>query len=174
MPARPLAVAALFTLFAASAQAGAMSVPLNHSVRLPLAGPAQSVVVGSPAVIDVAVVDSRTVFVSGKAPGSTDVTVIDPLGRVVFRGDVSVAGGAPVSIFRGAAQAGGAPSRTDATCTPACRDLTPEQSPSTSVASVGASGAPGSAGAGALGAGAPLVSPQAISSIPAGMGLLHR
>ncbi len=169
MPARPLAVATLFTLFAAGAHAAAMSVPLNHSVRLPLAGPAQSVVVGSPSVVDVAVIDSRTVYVSGKAPGATDVTVIDPLGRVVFRGDVSVAGGASVSVFRGAA-------RTEAMCAPYCRDLQADQASATAAASGFAAASP----ALGIGAGTPtsVISPQAISSMPSTTGLptemLHR
>ena len=88
---------------ASAARASTLRVAINHSVRLPVTGPASSVVLGSPSVVDVSVVDSRTVFVSGKTPGSTDVTVIDPLGRTVFRGDIVVGEGATVRVFRGSA-----------------------------------------------------------------------
>jgi hypothetical protein len=101
---------------AGPAHAGAITVPVDHLVRLPLAGPAGSVVVGNPAVADVMVVDSRTVFVNGKGPGSTDVTVVDPLGRTVFAGGVRVVAetGSHVVIQRGAK------SRADLSCDPTC------------------------------------------------------
>lgn len=97
------------------AHASTLRLALGHSARLPVAGPASSVVLGSPSVVDVSVVDSRTVFVSGRTLGSTDVTVIDPLGRIVYRGDIVVAGasGSSVRVFRGAAM-------TDVACTPYC------------------------------------------------------
>jgi hypothetical protein len=101
---------------AGAAHAGAITVPVDHLVKLPLAGPAGSVVVGNPAVADVMVVDSRTVFVNGKGPGSTDVTVVDPLGRTVFTGGVRVVAeaGSHVVIQRGAKQ------RADLSCDPTC------------------------------------------------------
>ena len=120
------ALAALGALaLAGPAAAGVLTLALNHSVRLPVAGPAASVVVGSPTVVDVAVVDSRTVFVSGRSPGETDVTVIDPLGRIVFRGDVAVtAGGSSVNVYRGA-------TRSQAVCAPYCRTLSNDEAGAT-------------------------------------------
>ena len=114
---RTLALAAALSLAAGAAGAASpLSLAVAHSARLHLAGPAGSVVVGSPSVVDVSVVDSRTVFVSGRTPGSTDVTVVDPLGRVVYSGEVVVAGGErPVSLFRGVA-------RTDVYCSPSCSE----------------------------------------------------
>ena len=100
---------------AGASHAATLRVALNHSVRLPVSGPASSVVLGSPSVVDVSVVDSRTVFVSGKTPGSTDVTVVDPLGRIVYRGDIVVgeSSGSTVRVFRGGAV-------TDVACSPSC------------------------------------------------------
>lgn len=117
-PSRLLPLAGLVALAATTAQAAPpLSLELNHSARLHLSGPAGSVVVGSPTLVDVSVVDSRTVFVSGKAPGSTDVTVIDPLGRTVYSGEVVVGAGRSVSVFRGAA-------RSSLACSPTCSDGT--------------------------------------------------
>ena len=117
---RPIRSALAAALFAAAvagpASAGVLTVAVDHNVRLPLSGPAGSVVVGNPGVADVTVVDSRTVFVSGRGPGSTDVTVIDPLGRMVFAGDIRVVNepGAHVVVHRGAQQ------RADLSCDPTC------------------------------------------------------
>ena len=96
-----------------AAHASTLRVALNHSVRLPVSGPASSVVLGSPSVVDVSVVNSRTVFVSGKTPGSTDVTVIDPLGRTVYRGEIVVGEGSTVRVFRGGTV-------VDVACSPDC------------------------------------------------------
>ena len=113
--ALPFAVALSVLAAAAGAHAANLRVGVNHSLRLPLSGPASSVVLGSDGVVDVSVIDSRTVFISGKTPGSTDVTVIDPLGRTVFHGDISVAlpPGSSVAVYRGSVM-------TQSLCNPSC------------------------------------------------------
>lgn len=129
---RPLLLPVLVSALAAAgaAHAGALTLAMNHSVRLALPGPAASVVVGNPAVADVTVVDSRTVFVSGRGPGSTDVSVLDPLGRTLFSGDVRVMGGSGsrVIVHRGVT----AP--TMMACDPACGVAGGENSASGGVA----------------------------------------
>ena len=112
--ALPLLAAGLAAA-AGGARAASLAVPLNHSVKLPVAGRAASVVVGNSKVADVTVVDSRTLFVTGKAPGSTDVTVVDPLGRTLYASDVTVSagGGAQVTVHRGV-------ERADLNCDPRC------------------------------------------------------
>ncbi len=144
---RPLAVCAALSLAAAGAAAAAspLSLAVSHSARLRLAGPAGSVVVGSPSVVDVSVVDSRTVFVSGRTPGSTDVTVVDPLGRVVYSGEIVVgAGERTVSIYRGV-------TRSDTSFTPDGAVAGPDAGAS---ARTGAAFLLGAAAAGAANAGA--------------------
>lgn len=107
---------ALSAAIAAPAAAGAMSVPLDHAVRLRVPGAAASVVVGNPAVADVTVVDSHTVYVQGKGYGSTDVVVLDAAGRALFNGDVTVTvPSSDVSVYRGSA-------RTDFACAPGCAE----------------------------------------------------
>ena len=98
----PLLAAGLACAAGQAAHATTLVVAVNHSVRLPVAGRAASVVVGNAAVADVSVVDSHTVFVTGKSAGSTDVSVVDPLGRTVYAADVAVGagGGAPVTVHR--------------------------------------------------------------------------
>ena len=104
---RFLPIAALALAFAASAlpaaAAPALTVAIDHVARLSVARPAGSVIVGNPAVADVTVVDARTVYVSGRNYGISEVVVLDEIGRTVWQGDVVVT--APtqgeVSIYRG-------------------------------------------------------------------------
>lgn len=80
------------------------NVAIDHTTRINLRGAAASVIVGNPAVADVTVVDERTLFLSGRGYGVTEVTVLDPLGRTIWSSEVVVT--APnqgsVSIYRGA------------------------------------------------------------------------
>ena len=112
-----LGLAALAAAVATAAVAApAIVVPIDQSTRLTVGGAAYSVLVGSPAVADVTVVDSHTLFVSGRSYGSTDVVVLDRDGVQLYRGDIVVT--APetgrVSVYRGAA-------RTDMACAPGCQ-----------------------------------------------------
>ena len=111
-----IAVATTGAVSTAALAAPGVVVPIDQSVRLNVGGSAYSVLVGNPGIADVAVVDSHTLFVSGRAYGTTDVTVLDRDGGTLFQAEVVVA--APeagrVSIYRGAA-------RTDMACAPGCQ-----------------------------------------------------
>ncbi len=152
--ALPLLVAGLAA--AGAARAAPLSVPVNHSVRLPVSGRAASVVVGNSKVADVTVVDSRTLFVTGKAAGSTDVMVVDPLGRTVFAGDILVVmgGGKSVTVHRGV-------QRADLACDPRC--LAPADSGSS-----GAGATPPGAANAAVAASGPALAAAGMSAGPAG------
>jgi Flp pilus assembly secretin CpaC len=113
-----VAAAAAMALFAGAqtVRAETLVVSLDHSTRLKIAGAAQSVVVGNPTVADVTVVDSHTLFVSGRGYGVTDVVVLDASGRTLYSTEVvvGVAHTGRVSVFRGA-------ERTDMACSPNCQ-----------------------------------------------------
>lgn len=113
---RSLPLSLLITCaLAGAAAADTLVVPIDHSTRLSVAGSAASVVVGNPQVADVTVVDSHTVFVSGRGFGETDVVVLDAAGRTLYAGEVLVGSpnGGRVSIYRGQA-------KTDMACAPGC------------------------------------------------------
>lgn len=78
-------------------------VEKNHTARVALSAPAGSVIVGNPAIADVSVVDSRTIYVIGKGYGRSAVTITDRNGRAIWDGEVVV--GSPtsgsVTIFKG-------------------------------------------------------------------------
>lgn len=138
---RPLLLAAAFIALASPVAAQTLVVPIDHSQRLSVQGSAAAVVVGNPQVADVTVVDSHTVFVSGRGYGETDVVVLDGAGRTIFNGEVLVAApaGGRVSVYRGSA-------RTDMACAPGC---------AVSYRSPTGGGASGSAGGTATAAPAP-------------------
>lgn len=115
---RSIAFAAAAALCAAASAASAASlvVPIDQSIRLNVSGSAASVLVGNPSVADVTVIDSHTLFVSGRGYGATDIVVLDREGRTLYSGDlvVGAADTGRVSVYRGAA-------RTDMACAPGCQ-----------------------------------------------------
>ncbi len=131
---------------AAAAQAETLVISIDHSQRLPIGGAVQSVVVGNPAVADVTVVDSHTLYVTGKSFGQTDVIVLDTYGRTLYQGDVVVgsANVGRVTVYRGGA-------RTDMACAPNCQTVVRNGAPSYmgGGSSGGAGGSPSLSGIGA-------------------------
>ncbi len=142
--AAPLLVAGLACAAGHAAHAAVLTVAVNHSLRLPVAGRAASVVLGNAAVADVTVVDSHTLFVTGKSAGSTDLAVVDPLGRTVFAADIAVSAGPgrAVTIHR-------ATETAELNCDPRCLAPSRDGAPPVGSAMAGApspAGAPVSAG----------------------------
>jgi len=116
------AALAALAIAAFGGAAQATVVPLDHVVRLPLAGGAAEVVVGSPKYLDVTVVNSRTVLVHGKELGVTNLIIYDRAGRTVFNERISVVApmGEEVSVYRGA-------EATQFVCDSSCRTTKVEQ-----------------------------------------------
>ena len=151
--AAPLIAAGLACAAGPLAHAETLRVAIDHSARLPVAGRAASVLVGNAKVADVTVVDTHTLFVTGKTAGSTDVTVVDPLGRTVYAAEISVSAGAgaPITVHR-------AGERSELNCSPRCVTTGDSKPPSlldtlmtaASGAKPGASGAAGGAAPPAL------------------------
>jgi hypothetical protein len=141
---RVLPVAMLLVSLAASAAAEPLTVAIDHSARLNVQGAAASVVIGNPQVADVTVVDSHTVFVSGRGYGETDVVVLDGAGRTLYAGEIMVGtpGGGRVSIYRGA-------ERTDMACAPACEVSFRSPTKGGGSGSAGGASAPGGGGSSA-------------------------
>ena len=106
---------------AVAARAEAVSLPLHHAMRVTVNGAATAVVVGDPSVADVTVIDSRTLFITGRNYGGTNVIALNRYGQTVFAGDiVVVAPATAVKVYRGG-------ERTDLACAPACSPMPPSQ-----------------------------------------------
>jgi Flp pilus assembly secretin CpaC len=85
------ALAASMCLFAASsAQAQAISLDIDQSKPIRFTTPITGVVVGNAGIADVIVHDTKTLFVIGKAVGTTHVLAVDQRGRTVFSGEIAV------------------------------------------------------------------------------------
>jgi len=73
---RQLVIAAVALSLAPAALADPFTVRVDQTVTLKLATPANSVVIGNASLADVAVHDAQTLLVTGKAFGSTNLTVL--------------------------------------------------------------------------------------------------
>jgi len=99
------AVAALCAPAVVAAQSASLNVEIDQARRVQLRGPAGSVIVGNPQIADVTVVDSNTLYITGKGYGVTEVVAVDAIGRTVFQSQVVVTagdGGGRVRVWRGA------------------------------------------------------------------------
>lgn len=87
-------VIALIALCAAlSAPAAAQqsySVPIDQASLLRLPEDASAIVVGNPSIADATLFNARTVFISGRAYGQTNLIALNARGQVIYANDVSV------------------------------------------------------------------------------------
>ena len=86
------------------AQSGSLNIEIDQAQRIQLRGPAGSVIVGNPAIADVTVVDSNTLYITGKGYGVTEIVAVDTIGRTVFQSQIVVtdgAGSGRVRVWRG-------------------------------------------------------------------------
>lgn len=83
LPCRSLGVAALF-LLALPAHAAGIDVTMNQATIVKLARPADTIVIGNPAIADAAVQDATTVVLTGKGFGVTNLVVLDETGSPII------------------------------------------------------------------------------------------
>lgn len=113
-------VAALLVVCATGVRAdeeGMMRVFLNHAKVLKLDQPVSKVIVGNAEVADATVADSRTIVLTGKAFGTTNLVLLDAEGNALLdeRILVSIDEGNTVRMFRQT-------ERTVLSCTPSCEE----------------------------------------------------
>jgi Flp pilus assembly secretin CpaC len=99
---RAFALAVLMTLGLGAAQAREFVVAADQAGLIRLPGEAAGVIVGNPGIADAMLYDSRTLFVTGKVFGRTNLIVLDEAGRVLYTSDLVVAqpGAGTVQVFR--------------------------------------------------------------------------
>ncbi|HAC01000.1 pilus assembly protein N-terminal domain-containing protein [Brevundimonas naejangsanensis] len=105
---------------AATAQSRQLEVPIHQAARVQLGAAAGSVIVANPAIADVAVTDARTLFITGKAYGVTEVIAVDGVGRPLFQRQIVVApsSAGTVRVWRGQ-------ETTEVTCGSTCAPAAP-------------------------------------------------
>lgn len=94
---------------------GMMRVFLNHAKVLKLDQPVSKVIVGNAEVADATVADSKTIVLTGKAFGTTNLVLLDAEGNAMLdeRILVSIDEGNTVRLFRQTM-------RSVLSCTPSC------------------------------------------------------
>jgi Flp pilus assembly secretin CpaC len=134
---RALSAAALFAIgatgIAAAADAG-IQVEMNQAKIVKLARPADTIVVGNPAIADAAVQDSSTIILTGKGFGVTNLVILDNDGNPIVDEQVIVVrqAASSVRVYR----------RADIqtlSCTPYCESSYKSEAERTSEAEMNAS-----------------------------------
>jgi Flp pilus assembly secretin CpaC len=87
---RVLAATLAAALFAGAAQAQDIRVAVDQSFPVRLANAASGVAIGNPAIAGVSMQNDHFLFVTGRAYGTTNLTVLDANNHVMFSGRVVV------------------------------------------------------------------------------------
>jgi len=77
------AAAAAITAMTSAAQAGQVWLTMDYVRPYKLERPAQNVIIGNPAIADVTVQDATNLLLYGKAPGMTNIYIMDSDGAVI-------------------------------------------------------------------------------------------
>ncbi len=75
-----------------------LSVPMNRAVVVESETPFAELSIANPAIADISSLSDRTIYVLGKSPGLTTLTILDASGRLITNVDVRVA--ADVTEFK--------------------------------------------------------------------------
>ena len=107
--------AAAFAAMTSTVQAGQVWLTMDYVRPYKLERPAQEVIIGNPAIADVSVKDASNLLLYGKAPGMTNIYIMDADGEVVENMIVRVRTNANdmLTFYRGS-------SRTTYNCTTNC------------------------------------------------------
>ena len=79
-------------LCAAPAMAGTLNVPMDEVRMVTFVKPVATVYIGNPMIADITVIDSRHVFVLGKAFGATNIIALDSNGHEIANNPLTVFG----------------------------------------------------------------------------------
>ena len=115
LPVVALLVAGTLGLAAPAAADAGIQVEMNQAKIVKLARPADTIVVGNPAIADAAVQDASTIILTGKGFGVTNLVVLDASGTPILDDQVTVSRStvSSVRIYRRA-------SIQTLSCTPYC------------------------------------------------------
>ncbi len=104
--------------FAGAAENNSISVEVNMARILRISSPAQTVIIGNPAIADVTIQDPQTLVLTGRGYGKTNLIVLDEVGNPIADTLIEVVQTQTglVTIYQGA-------SRTTLACAPNCQPV---------------------------------------------------
>ena len=68
----------------------ALQVPMNRAVVVEAENPFAELSIANPGIADISTLSDRTIYVLGKAPGRTTLTLLGPDGRLITNVEVQV------------------------------------------------------------------------------------
>ena len=94
---------------------GGLTVAVDHARILRIPREAGSVIIGNPSIADITIHDARTLVLTGRSYGNTNLVVLDGAGEVVLDDSVTVSGNEDnsVRVYRQAL-------RSTYSCSPNC------------------------------------------------------
>ena len=110
-----LMLASCLAATAVSASAEALDVAVDHARIVRISEAAGTIIIGNPAIVDASVHDARTIVLTGRSYGTTNVVVLNAAGGVLLDESVTVSSveSHSVRVYRQAA-------RTTYSCMPQC------------------------------------------------------
>lgn len=93
-----IVVSSLLATQQAGIASSAIEVVMNQAKIVKLARPADTIVIGNPAIADAAVQDSSTIVLTGKGFGVTNLVVLDTDGNPIVDEQVVVSRDSPFSV----------------------------------------------------------------------------
>ena len=102
-------------IFMPTIAAADQMLEVEHADVVRLPSPASTVIIGNPAIADAVIHDRRTLIVTGRLYGRTNIIALDRQGRVIFSEDFVVG---PSTVGQLVLQRGTA--RTTMSCAPNC------------------------------------------------------
>ena len=111
-------LAPLISTGAMAAEDGAVHVMTDRAKVFRIDAPADTVIVGNPAIADVAMYDRQTVVVTGKLYGTTNLVILDKAGEPIIDEVITVgaSSGDVVTVLRRTA-------RSSYSCAPQCNPV---------------------------------------------------
>ncbi len=90
-------------------------IMVNHAKVMRIARPADTVIIGNPAIADATIKDDRTLIITGRSFGTTNLIVLDAAGQPIADETLTVqAQDGQLTVFRRA-------NRMTYSCTPICQ-----------------------------------------------------
>ena len=118
MICRFASIMTLALICAAPALAEDLTISVEHAQVVRLPGEASAIIIGNPSIADALVHDGRTLVLTGRLQGRTNVIAMDRIGRVIYTRDIVVTNPVQgqVALYRGS-------ERSTYSCAETCDEL---------------------------------------------------